>query len=202
MSSGIAYSFNFYLNQGFSFQNKFLQSDILIFLKDRFKYYLKEKNIRHDIIEASINIFDLNKISLQFEKSKSLNKVINTQVGHGIISSYKRAHNILQSETMDSKKEFSNTTDPGIFKTEFEKNLNKKINELNKYFSRNSREENFDETLILLSSIKKEVFDFFDNVKVNDENTSIKKNRLELINILCKTFENYTDFHLIEDINE
>ena len=198
----ISYSSNFYLNQGFSFQNKFLQNDILIFLKDRFKYYLKEKNIRHDIIEASINIFDLNKISLQFEKSKSLNKVINTRLGNEIISSYKRAYNILQSEVRDSKKELSNATDPGIFKTEFENNLYKKINELRKYFSRNSREENFDETLILLSSIKKEVFDFFDNVKVNDENTSIKKNRLELINILCKTFENYTDFHLIEDINE
>ena len=198
----ISYSSNFYLNQGFSFQNEFLQNDIMIFLRDRFKFYLKEKDIRHDIIEASINAFDLNKISLQFEKSKSLNKVINTQVGYDIISSYKRAHNILQSEVRDDKKEFSNTTDPGIFKTEFEKNLHKRINELNKYFSRNSREENFDETLILLSSIKKEVFDFFDNVKVNDENTSIKKNRLELINILCKTFENYTDFHLIEDINE
>ena len=198
----ISYSSNFYSNQGFSFQNEFLQNDIMIFLRDRFKFYLKEKDIRHDIIEASINAFDLNKISLQFEKSKSLNKVINTQVGYDIISSYKRAHNILQSEVRDDKKEFSNTTDPGIFKTEFEKNLHKRINELNKYFSRNSREENFDETLILLSSIKKEVFDFFDNVKVNDENTSIKKNRLELINILCKTFENYTDFHLIEDINE
>ena len=198
----ISYSSNFYSNQGFSFQNEFLQNDIMIFLRDRFKFYLKEKDIRHDIIEASINAFDLNKISLQFEKSKSLNKVINTQVGHEIISSYKRAHNILQSEVGESKKEFSNTTDPGIFKTEFEKNLYKKINELIKYFSRNSREENFDETLILLSSTKKEIFDFFDNVKVNDENTSIKKNRLELINILCKTFENYTDFHLIEDINE
>ncbi len=198
----ISYSFNFYLNQGFSFQNKFLQNEILIFLKDRFKYYLKVKDIRHDIIEASINNFDLNKISLQFEKSKSLNNVINTEVGHEIISSYKRAHNILQSEVKDIKKDLSNTTDPGIFKTEFEKNLFKKINELSKYFSRNSSKENFDEILILLSSAKKEIFDFFDNVKVNDENISIKKNRLELINILCKTFENYTDFHLIEDINE
>ena len=82
------------------------------------------------------------------------------------------------------------------------KNLYKKINEIKKYFSGVSREENFDETLMLLASAKKEIFDFFDNVKVNDESDSIKKNRLELINILCKTFENYIDFHLIEDINE
>ena len=115
---------------------------------------------------------------------------------------YKRAHNILQSEVKDINNELSNTTEPGIFQNDFEKNLYKKINELRKYFEGVSGDEKFDETLINLSSVKKEIFEFFDNVKVNDESDSIKKNRLELINILCKTFENYTDFHLIEDINE
>ena len=52
------------------------------------------------------------------------------------ISSYKRASNILDSELKDKKFELSNTTDPGIFKTELEKNLFKKINELRKYFSK------------------------------------------------------------------
>ena len=197
----ISYSSKTYLDQGFNFSNKILQKDILFFLKDRFKYYLKEKGVRHDIIEASINSFDLNKISIQFEKSKSLNKVINKQIGHDIVSAYKRAHNILQTELKDNN-QLLNTTDPGIFKDEFEKNLFKKINEIKKYFSEISKDENFDETLMLLADAKKEIFDFFDNVKVNDESDSIKKNRLELINILCKTFENYIDFHLIEDINE
>jgi glycyl-tRNA synthetase beta chain len=198
----ISYSSSLYLNQGLNFENKLLQNDIFIFLKDRFKYYLKEKEIRHDIIEAVINKFDLNKISLQFEKSKSLNKIINKQIGQDIVSTYKRAHNILQSESKVSNNEFLDTTDPGIFQNDFEKNLQKKINELRKYFAGISKDENFDETLILLSGAKKEIFDFFDNVKINDENASIRKNRLELINILCKTFENYIDFHLIEHINE
>jgi glycyl-tRNA synthetase beta chain len=198
----ISYSTKLYLNQGLSIENKLLQNDIFIFLKDRFKYYLKEKNIRHDIIESSLNTFDLNKISVQFDKSKSLNKIISNQIGQDIVSSYKRAHNILQSELKDLNYNFSNTTDPGIFKNDFEKNLQKKINELRKYFAGILKDENFNETLILLSGAKKEIFDFFDNVKVNDENESIRKNRLELINILCKTFENYTNFYLIEDIDE
>jgi glycyl-tRNA synthetase beta chain len=198
----LSYSTKLYLNQGLSIENKLLQNDIFVFLKDRFKYYLKEKNIRHDIIESSLNAFDLNKISAQHDKSKNLNKIINNQIGQDIVSSYKRAYNILQSELKDLNYNFSNTTDPGIFKNDFEKNLQKKINELRKYFSGISKDENFNETLILLSSAKKEIFDFFDNVKVKDENESIRKNRLELINILCKTFENYTNFHLIEDINE
>ena len=198
----ISYSSKLYFDQELNFQNKTLLNDITIFLKDRFKYYLREKNIRHDIIEASINNFDLNKISILFEKSKSLNKFINNQIGNDIVISYKRASNILQSEKNSVHNEFLNTTDPSIFKNEFEKNLYKKVNELKKYFSGISKDENFDETLMLLSGAKKEIFEFFDNVKVNDESDFIKKNRLELINILCKTFENFINFHLIKDINE
>ena len=43
----------------------------------------------------------LNKISTVFEKAKSLNKVINNTVGEDIVSSYKRASNILHSEAKD-----------------------------------------------------------------------------------------------------
>ena len=51
------YSQNIYLDQGFEFSNNTLTSDISFFLKDRFKYYLKEKNIRHDIIDSAIKNF-------------------------------------------------------------------------------------------------------------------------------------------------
>ena len=198
----ISYSSNIYLDQGFNFSNNTLQKDILNFLKDRFKYYLKEKNIRHDIIEATSNVFNLNTISTVFEKAKSLNKVINKTTGEDIVSSYKRASNILHSEVKDITKDLTNSTDPGIFKNDFEKDLYKKINELRKYFSGISKTQNFDDTLVLLSTAKKEIFAFFDNVKVNDDNEIVKKNRLELINFFCKTYENFIDFRLIKDIND
>ena len=73
---------------------------------------------------------------------------------------------------------------------------------IKKYFSEISKNQNFDETLVLLSSLKKEVFAFFDNVKVNDDSENVKKNRLELINLFCKTYENFIDFQLIKDIND
>ena len=60
------------------------------------------------------------------------------------------------------------------------------------------KDENYEESLKILSSIKNEVNDFFDNVIVNDEDVIIKKNRLELLNMLCKTFDNYFNFSKIE----
>ena len=35
----------------------------------------------------------------------------------------------------NNKIEINNTTDPGIFKSDFEKNLYKKVNEIKKYYS-------------------------------------------------------------------
>ena len=194
----INYSSSLYQDQGFEFENKSLQKELLDFLLERLKYYMKEENIRNDIIQASISSFNLDQSVIIFNKAKNLNKIINKQNGIDIIASYKRASNILESELKKDKIELSNTTDPGIFKTELEKNLYKKINELRKYFSSINNDENFVQTLDNLASIKREVFDFFDNVIVNEDDLVIKKNRLELIQMMCKTFDNYVNFSLIE----
>ena len=58
---------------------KSLQKELSVFLKDRFKYYLKEKEIRYDIIEASISSLSLNKLFSFLKKQKMLNKIINKQ---------------------------------------------------------------------------------------------------------------------------
>ena len=102
----------------------------------------------------------------------------------------------------NSKIEITNTTDPGIFKTDFEKNLYNKINEIKKYYSNINNDENFEQSLSILAGAKKEVFEFFDNVKVNEENEGLRKNRLELINMLCKTFKNFINFQLLKLNNE
>ena len=196
------YSSSLYTEQGHNISNQNLQKELYIFLKDRFRYYLKEKQIRFDIIDASISTFSLNKLFSSFEKAKSLNKIINSQIGLDITLSYKRALNILNSEMKNNEVEITNTTDPGIFKTDFEKNLYKKINEIKKYYSNINNDENYEQSLSILAGAKKEIFDFFDNVKVNEENETLRKNRLELINMLCKTFQNFINFQLLKTNNE
>ena len=196
------YSSDLYQDQGFKMSNKELHDELYIFLRDRFRYYLKEKDIRYDIIEASISSFSLNKLFSTYDKAKCLNKVINSQVGIDITSSFKRASNILENEMKNKKIEINNSTDPGIFKSDFEKNLYKKIDEIKKYYSNIDNDENYEQSLSMLAAVKSEVFDFFDNVKVNEDNEILRKNRLELINMLCKTFQNFINFQLLKTNNE
>jgi len=194
----ISYSSGLYIDQGFKFENRLLKKELLDFLMDRLKFYMKEEKIRHDIIQASTNFLNLDKTVIIFGKAKSLNRIIGKPNGIDLVSTYKRASNILESELKNQNLDLSNTTDPGIFKTELEKNLFKTINELKKYFSSINKDENFDQSLANLADSKKVVFDFFDNVIVNEEDPAIKKNRLELIQMLCKTFDNYVNFSLID----
>ena len=194
----ISYSAGLYLDQGFEFENKSLQTELLNFLMDRLKFYMKEEKIRTDIIQASTSFLNLDQSVIVFGKAKSLNKFINKPNGKDVVSSFKRASSILESELKGKNIELSNTTDPGIFKTEFEKNLYKKINELRKYFQNINKDEDFEESINNLAESKKVIFDFFDNVIVNEDDITIKKNRLELIQMLCKTFDYYVNFSLID----
>ena len=159
---------------------------------------MKEKNIRLDIIEAAISSYGIDNVMKVYKKARTLNKLIKKDTGQTVIACYKRASNILDHELKNLEFELSNTTDPGLFKNDFEKNLYKKIHDLRKYFTSVNKDENFELSLKNLAESKSTVFDFFDNVMVNDKDKAIKKNRLELLQMLCKTYDNYLNFSNIE----
>ena len=194
----VNYSVLLYNEQGFKFDSKIIHSEISNFFIERLKNYMKEKNFRHDIIDSAASTHSLDQSLKIYNKAKIFNKLINKDVGKNVLSSYKRASNILAHELKNNSLKINNSADPGLFKNEYEKNLYKKIQEIRKYFTSVTRDENYENTLNKMSLAKKEIFDFFDNVIVNDEDELIKKNRLELLQMLCKTFDNFIKFSSIE----
>ena len=194
----INYSSNLYQEQGFDLSNKTLHKDLTNFLIERLKNYMKAKNIRSDIIEASINSYGIDNMVKAYNKALILNKLINQEIGQALLVSYKRASNILDHELKNQELELSNAVDPVLFKNDFEKNLYKKINDLRKYFTSINKDENYELSLSNLAESKSIIFEFFDNVIVNDEDKTIQKNRLELLQMLCKTFDSYLNFSTIE----
>ena len=112
--------------------------------------------------------------------------------------SYKRASNIISNELKNNKIELTGAADVGLFKNEFEKILYKKIHEIRKELTNIGKDDDHEVILKTLSSARKELNEFFENVVVNDEDELIKKNRLELLLMLCKTFDNYLNFSKVE----
>ncbi len=194
----INYSFLLFSEQDVNFDIKIAKHDLYKFISDRLRFYMKEKNIRPDIIECSMSSYNIDQIYKIFNKAFILNKLIDKNIGQDIIFSYKRASNILSDEFKKNKIELSETTDPGLFKNDSEKKLYKKIQEIRKYFTSLGSGENCEKTLEMLAEAKIEVSNFFEDVIVNDDDEALKKNRLELLQLLCKTFNNYINFSNIE----
>ena len=197
----INYSCQLYNEQSLNFDVKNVQKNLLDFFNERFKNYMKEKRIRQDIIESSTTSYSLDNILKVYKKASALNKIISKEIGADLIFSYKRASNILTSELKNKDLDISGSADPELFKNDFEKNLYKKIHDIRKDFTSVSKEEDYEALLETLASAKKEVTEFFDNVIVNDNDQTLKKNRLELLQMLCKTFDNYFNFSRVESLS-
>jgi len=190
----IDYSIKIYLEQGVKESNRQVSKELILFLRERMKNILKEKKVRTDIVEASVSSHLNDNFLELYKKTSIMNKFISKDLGKNAVSAYKRASNILQQEDKISK----NGPDAVLFKYEEEKELFDRINSIRKAFTLKEEKKNYEEQLRLLSEAKLSTDKFFDNVKVNDDNKDIKNNRLELLQILCSTFNSFIDFSKLE----
>jgi len=194
----ISYSMNLYADQGVTIENENTEKELLNFFKERMRNILKEKKIQPDIIEASIsahlgdNYLDL------YKKSVIMNKNFTKDIGKDALYSYKRASSILDQEIKKSSKSITGRPDAVLFRKDEEKFLFDKINEIRKSFTVKEESKDYELLLAQLASVKPLTDQFFDNVVVNDENQDIKKNRLELLSMFCKVFNNFIDFSKLE----
>ena len=192
----IIYAIRLYEEQGVEIKNENTEMEVLDFLKERMRNILKLKNIKIDIIEASISSHTGDNFLDLYKKNLLMNKYINKDVGINAISSYKRASNI----TDKAEKGIIGRPDAVLFRTEEEKILFEKINEIRKAFTVKESNKDYENLLIRLSETKQFTDNFFDNVVVNDENQDIKNNRLELLKMFCNTFNNFINFSKLEGL--
>ena len=194
----INYSINVYEEQNVIFSNKSAAKEVLSFLRERFKNLLKDKKIRNDIIEAADSSDANDNFVILYKKCLIVNQNIKKDICKDIIASYKRASNIIDQELKNKNENIVGQPESHLFSKDEEKKLFDKINEIRQYFSSARKNESYDETLKVLAAAKPTTDVFFENVIVNDENSDIKKNRLELLKMFCKTYNNFIDFSKME----
>ena len=192
----INYAIRLYDEQGVEIKNKKTEQEVLNFIKERIRNVLKLKNIKADIIEASVSSHAGDNFLDLYTKTILMNKYKHKGIGLNAISSYKRAANILEK----ADKGITGRPDAVLFRKDEEKILHEKINEIRKAFTVKDDNKDYESLLIKLSDTKESTDNFFDNVVVNDENQDIKNNRLELLKLFCNTFDNFIDFSKLEGL--
>ncbi len=192
----ISYSIRLYQEQGVEIKNEKTEQQVLEFIKERMRNVLKLKNIKTDVIEASISSHAGDNFLALYTKTLLMNKYKNKGIGLNAINSYKRASNILDK----AGKRITGRPDAVLFRKAEEKILHEKISEIRKAFTVKDDNKDYESLLIKLSDTKESTDNFFDNVVVNDENQDIKNNRLELLKMFCNTFDNFIDFSKLEGL--
>ncbi len=192
----ISYAIRLYQDQGVEMRNEKTEQQVLEFITERMRNIFKIKNIKTDIIEASISSHTGDNFLALYSKTILMNKYKNKGIGLNAINSYKRASNILDK----TEKKVTGRPDAVLFRKDEEKALHNKINEIRKAFTVKDEKKDYESLLIKLSDTKETTDNFFDNVVVNDENQDIKNNRLELLKMFCNTFDNFIDFSKLEGL--
>ena len=189
---------NLYLSNNVEIINDRLADDLIDFFNDRFKNLLKEKEKRLDVVDSVLSNNRSDDFYNLYLKITTIAKYIKQPDGINSIAAYKRAKNILEQNDQMVKDNIFGNPDPVLFNTEIEKNLLANIQEVREYFTTPSRLRDSQKSIKMLSDVKVLTDRFFEEVKVNDDNEEVKKNRLELLFLMCKTFDNFTDFSKLE----
>jgi len=188
---------NLYLTQNYQLTNEKIIEDLFQFFIERFKINLKDKGARLDITNSILENNRSDDFYLIMKNINELSKCLKKPQGQDAISIYKRSKNILDQSIKDEEEFFGNPENV-LFQHPSEDEILIKVNEARDYFTTPSRLRDNEKTVTLLSELKPMTDDFFDNVKVNDDNQQVRKNRLELLTLLCKTFEKFTDFSKLD----
>ena len=189
---------NLYLSNNVEIINDRLADDLIDFFNDRFKNLLKDKEKRLDVVDSVLSNNRSDDFYNLYLKITTIAKCIKQPDGINSIAAYKRAKNILEQNDQMVKDNIFGNPDPVLFNTEIEENLLASIHEVREYFTTPSRLRDSQKSIKMLSDVKVLTDRFFEEVKVNDDNEEVKKNRLELLFLMCKTFDNFTDFSKLE----
>ena len=189
---------NLYLSNNVEIINDRLADDLMDFFNDRFKNLLKDKEKRLDVVDSVLSNNRSDDFYNLYLKITTIAKYIKQPDGINSIAAYKRAKNILEQNDQMVKDNIFGNPDPVLFNTEIEENLLASIHEVREYFTTPSRLRDSQKSIKMLSDVKVLTDRFFEEVKVNDDNEEVKKNRLELLFLMCKTFDNFTDFSKLE----
>ena len=175
-----------------------LSSDLLAFLHDRLKVYLRDQGIRHDIIDACIAMPGNDDLALLVMRAQALDAVLKTEDGENLLQGFKRANNILtQAEDKDGV-EYSFGADPKFAEDATETALFSALDAAQARISPALEAQDFPTAMTAMAELRAPIDAFFEAVQVNSDNQIVRRNRLNLLGQIREICLNVADLTRIE----
>ncbi|NHQ74272.1 glycine--tRNA ligase subunit beta [Roseovarius gahaiensis] len=158
-----------------------LSTDLLAFLHDRLKVYLRDQGLRYDVIDACLTLDGGDDLALIVARAKALSGILATENGENLVQGFKRANNILtQAEERDGV-EYSFGPDPKFAEGPEEKALFTALDKAEADIAKANAAEDFTGAMAAMAAMRPAVDAFFEAVQVNTDNQVVRRNRLNLL---------------------
>ncbi|MFZ5735154.1 MAG: glycine--tRNA ligase subunit beta, partial [Pseudomonadota bacterium] len=174
-------------------------SDLLSFFADRLKVQLRDQGARHDLVDAVFALGGQDDLLMVVRRVEALGKFLDTDDGKNLLAGTKRASNILSIEEKKDKRTFDGAPDAKLFNSEEEKTLAAAIAQVKTDAGAAVAREDFAGAMSAMAKLRPAVDAFFDKVKVNDDDKSVRENRLKLLNEIRAATRAVADFSKIQD---
>ncbi|MCZ0962183.1 glycine--tRNA ligase subunit beta [Paracoccus benzoatiresistens] len=173
-------------------------ADLLSFLHDRLKVYLRDQGIRHDIIDAVLAQPGNDDLVLVVNRATALNAMLQTEDGKNLTQGLKRAGNILaQAEEKDGV-EYSFGADPKFAETDEERALFAALDTAEPAIKAAIKTEDFPAAMTAIAHLRAPIDAFFEAVQVNTDNQIVRRNRLNLLHRIRAAGQQIADFTKVE----
>jgi glycyl-tRNA synthetase beta chain len=185
-------------------------NDLLAFIGDRLKVYLRDQGARHDLIDAVFALPGQDDLLMIVRRVEALGKFLETDDGTNLLAGYRRAANILRiEEKKDGAGAFDEKSEPALMSDPFEKHLwgtvQSTVSDARMHLSKAQEvgqsktvsEAAFESAMESLSTLRTAIDAFFDRVTVNADEPAIRKNRLRLLNEFRRAVHEIADLSRI-----
>ena len=168
-------------------------ADLLAFIIDRLKVYLRDKGIRHDIIDAVFANGEDDLVAI-VNRVTALQSFLDTTEGENLLAGYKRAANILKAEA--KKGELPIGDIDTLSQTEA-RDLQHALSKAKGEIETALAAESYSTAMTALSELRAPIDAFFDNVMVVAEDKNERENNLRLLMLIRDTAREIADFDKI-----
>ncbi len=172
--------------------------NLLSFIHDRLKVFLRERGIRQDVIDACLAMPGADDPTLLVKRADALSAFLATEDGENLTQGFKRAHNILaQAEEKDGV-EYSFGPDPKLAETDEERALFAALDQAEASIAPAMEAEDFAAAMTALAGLRQPIDAFFEAVQVNAESQILRRNRLNLLHRISAACRAVADLTRIE----
>ena len=173
-------------------------ADLLGFFQDRLKTYLRDRGIRHDVIDACSAMPQSDDLALLVKRAEALQGALATDDGENLIQGFKRANNILSQAEEKDGVEYSFGADLKYAEDEAEKVLFAALDAADKKIQPAMATQNFAAAMAAMATLRGPIDAFFEAVKINADSALVRRNRLNLLSRIRTTCLSVADLTKVE----